>query len=122
MGRRLRRREAQATGRERFAERPAHRGDVVVGGGLVAAVAHRDPPQRRVADEEPGVHRERAVEAVEVLPERLPVPGHAGGEGLEGHALDAGEHAHEVVGFARGQRRDREAAVAADDRRDAVQR
>ena len=88
----------------------------------MAAIAHGHASQRRVADEEPGVHRECAVETVEVLPEGLPVPRHAGGEGLEGHALDAGEHAHEVVGFARGQRRDREAAVAADDRRDAVQR
>ena len=88
----------------------------------MAALAHGDSSQRRVADEEPGVHCERAVEAVEVLAKGLPVPWHAGGEGLEGHALDAGEHAHEVVGFARSQRRDREAAVAADDRRDAVQR
>ena len=38
------------------------------------------------------------------------------------HALDPGEHAHQVVAVLGAERRDREAAVAADHRRDAVQR
>jgi hypothetical protein len=77
-----------------LAERPAHLRNVAVGGRFVAAFAHGDPSQRRVPDEEPGIHCQLAVETVEVLPEGLPVPRHAGGERLEGHALDAGEHAH----------------------------
>jgi hypothetical protein len=86
-----------------------------------SGLAHHDAAQRRVPDEEPGVDGERAVEAIEVLAEGLPVPRHALGQRLERHALDARQHPHEVVGLARRQRRDREAAVAADDRRDAVQ-
>ncbi len=48
--------------------------------------------------------------------------GHAFGQRRERHALDPGEHAHEVVAVLGAERRDREPAVAADDRRHAVQR
>ena len=85
-------------------------------------VTHDHATDRRVADEEAGVHREHAVEAVEVLSRRRPVPRHALRERLERHALDAGEHLHQVVAGARPERRDREAAVPADHRRHAVQR
>ncbi len=65
-----------------------------------------------------------SVEGVEVLGGAGPVPRHAGLEGLERHALDPGQHAHEVVavGGVVAERGDGEAAVAADDRGDAVQR
>ena len=43
-------------------------------------------------------------------------------EALERHALDAREHAHQVVARPGRERRDREAAVAADHGRDAVER
>ena len=43
-------------------------------------------------------------------------------ERVERHALDAGEHAHQVVAVLGRERRDREAAVPADHRRHAVQR
>ena len=55
-------------------------------------------------------------------PKRPPVPRHALGERGERHALDPGQHAHEVVAVLGPERRDREAAVAADHGRHAVQR
>ena len=88
----------------------------------VASLAHHDAADRRVADEEAGVDGERAVEPVEVLGRRRPVPRHTLCERLERHALDAGEHPHQVVAVPRPERRDREPAVAADHGRDAVQR
>ena len=59
---------------------------------------------------------------VEVLAEAAPVPRHAFGERGERHALDPRQHAHQVVAVLGLERRDREAAVAADHGRDAVQR
>ena len=53
-------------------------------------------------------------------PKRLPLPRHALLEGHEGHALDLGHHPAGVVGVGLLQRRQREAAVAADDAGDAV--
>ncbi len=55
-------------------------------------------------------------------PKRAPVPRHAFGECGERHAFDAGQHPHQVVAVLGSERRDREAAVAADHGRDAVQR
>ena len=55
---------------------------------------------------------------------RRPVPRHAVAQRLERHALDPGQHAHEVVavGGVGRQRRDGEAAVARERGGDAVQR
>ncbi len=75
-----------------------------------------------MTDEEPRVDREVTVDAVEVLTEGAPVVGDARDEGLQGHALDAGEHAGQVLGLAGFDRRDREAAVPADDAGHAVER
>ena len=75
-----------------------------------------------MAHEEPGVHRQAAVDAVEVLAEGAPVVRHGREQRLERHPLDARQHARDVVDLARLDRREREAAVAADDRGDAVQR
>ena len=88
-------------------------------------VARSPITTRRIVEwptRKPGVGRERAVDAVEVLAEAPPVPRHAFGERGERHALDPRQHAHQVVAVLGSERRDREAAVAADHRRDAVQR
>ena len=106
----------------RAAGRPSRSTSSVGGRPLGGGSAHDDPAQGGVPDHEPGVERERAVEPVEVLGGAGPVPGHALLERLERHALDPGEHAHEVVGRAAGQRGDGEAAVAAEHGGDAVQR
>ena len=64
--------------------------------------------------QEASVDRERAVDAVEVLAEARPVPRHAFLERLERHALDAGEHPHQVLAVLGLERRDAEPAVPAD--------
>ena len=113
--------EAQPARGEGLGEQGAHGGDLVVGRHLLAAVgAHDLAPQGAVPHQEPGVDAQPAVQRVEVLPEGRPVPGHAVLEGGEGHPLDLGHHLADVVrvlGVDGGQR---EAAVAADDRRHAV--
>ncbi len=94
----------------------------LVGRGLVAdgVGAHHVAAEGAVADEEAGVDADAAVEPVEVLAEGLPAPVDALLERGEGHALDLGHHAPEVVGVLGVQRGQGEAAVAADDRGDAV--
>ena len=64
----------------------------------------------------------RAVDAVEPLAEGVPVPRGARLQRVEGHAFDGGHHAHHVVDVLVGNRRDGEAAVAADHGGDAVER
>ena len=100
--RRLRRGEAEAAGLQGLAEQARHRVDLL-GLRRVAdrVVAHHHAAQRAVADEEPGVHGERPVEAAQVLAEGAPVVGHAREQRLKGHALDAGEHPGQVLGLAR---------------------
>jgi hypothetical protein len=75
-----------------------------------------------MADEEARVHREAALEAREVFVEAAPVPGHARFERRERDAFDAREHLAQVVARFFTEGRDAEAAVAAEDRRDAVER
>ena len=55
-------------------------------------------------------------------PKLAPVPRHAFLQRADRHALDARQHVQQVVGVLGLERRDREAAVAADHGRDAVQR
>ena len=119
--RRVREREADRPRRERSRQLTSHRGDLV-GVGRVAdrLAAHDVPADRAVADEEPGIDRHVAVEPVEVLGKRLPAPVGAVLERGERHALDLGHHLAQVVVVARPQRGEREAAVAPDDRGDAV--
>lgn len=50
----------------------------------VGALAHRDPPERRVPHQEPGVEREPAVEAREVLVEAVDGPRHAARQARSG--------------------------------------
>ena len=72
--------------------------------------------------EEPSVHRDATVEALEVLPEALPVPVDPGFERDERHALHLRHHPTRVVGVARLQRGQREPAVAAEHRGHSVER
>ena len=74
---------------ERLAELGAHLGDLL-GGGLAAdgVGAHHVATDRAVTGEEAGVHRDGALELVEELAERLPLPVDALLERGEGHALD----------------------------------
>ena len=113
VGRRQGGREAESAGLDRLVQQAHHLGELV-GRGLVAdgVGAHDVPAQGAVADHEPGVDAERAVEAVEVLGERLPLPVDALLEGGERHALDLGHHAAQVVGVVGMERREGEAAVA----------
>ena len=70
----------------------------------------------------PAFRRERAVDAVEVLAEGRQSHGTPSASDVERHALDAGQHAHQVVAVLGSERRDREPAVAADHGGHAVQR
>ena len=83
------------------AELGAHRGDLLRGGLAADRVgAHHVAADRAVPDEEAGVHRDLAVEPVEVLAEGLPLPVDALLERGERHALDLGHHPAQVVGVA----------------------
>ena len=86
-------------------------------------VAHHDAPERGMTAEEPGIDRDAAlVDPIEVVAERLPVPGHALLQRGQRDALDARHQPREVVDVLVGCRREREPAVAAEHRRDAVHR
>ena len=63
-----------------------------------------------------------ALEPLEPLRERLPAPVESRAQRLDGHALDAGHHAHDVVGVIGSGGREPEPTVAADDGRDAMER
>ncbi len=114
-------REAEPAG---AIDSPQHARHLVelLGRGFVAdgVGAHHVAAQAAVADEEPGVDRGVAVERVEVLAERLPAPRHARLERFQRHAFDLGHHAADVVAVLGADRRQRETAVAADDRGHAV--
>src|SRR2546422_444110 len=87
------------------------------------ARAHAGVAARRVADEGRDVRSHAPpLERTQVAREVLPRPRDARAQRLDGHALDEEEELHErlAVGLAAG--RDREAAVAHDDGRDAVPR
>ena len=121
VGERERGREADPAGIDRLVQQPHHPVDLL-GGRLVAdgVRSHHVAAQRAVADVEHRVHRDVAVESVEIVAESRPVPGHAVLEGRQRHALDPRHHAPEVVGVLLGERREGEAAVAVGDRGDAV--
>ena len=71
-----------------------------LGGVADRVAAHHVAADRAVADEEPGVDGDVAVQPVEVLGERLPIPVGAVLERGERHAFDLGHHLAEVVGVA----------------------
>ncbi len=80
-----------------------------------------------MAHHETGVGHQGAVQPIEEVGSRRPVPRHTLLQALERHALDASEHAHEVLGVVAssltvGKRGDAEPAVASDHGRDTVRR
>src|SRR5438105_3640362 len=111
------RREAERAAVERVVYE-LHHGVELLGRrwALGRSLAHGNAPYGRVTDEEAGVHGQPAVDTIEVLAERVPVPSAL--ERSDGHALDDRHHALHVVDVlgvcpaptaARAERRDREA-------------
>ena len=69
---------------------------------------------------EPGVDTDVAIETPEVVGEGFPRPVGAMLKGRQRHAFYLSHHAAQVITVARAKRRQREAAVAANDGSDAV--
>ena len=112
------RREADRPGLDRLAHDLGHGLDLVGCrlGVLAAAVAHHVRPHGAVGDERAHVDGAgHAVELVEVLGERLPVPAHALGEGGAGDVLDALHELDQPRPLGRVGRGEADAAVAHDD-------
>jgi hypothetical protein len=121
--RRARRREAQRARVERLVHQRGHLRDVVRRGRLVggAAVAHDVRPQRAVRHLGAEIDRERPPrERVEVLRERLPLPGDALGHRGARDVFDALHQPDEPGVAVRRGGREPDAAVAHDRGRDAV--
>ena len=113
--------EAETARLEGLGQQGAHGGDLLVGGDLFAAGGtHHLAPKGAVADQEPGVNAELAVEGLEVFGEGRPVPWDALLEGGQRHALDLGHHPPDVVGVLGIDRRQGEPAVPSNHGRDAV--
>ncbi len=122
---RARRREAERAGLHRLTHDDGHRRDVVGSGRFVrrAALAHRIGAHRAVRHLHADVDRERAaVERVEVLGERLPAPVHPLAQRRTGDVLDAFHQPDEPLLGTGAYGREADAAVARDDRGDAVTR
>ncbi len=104
MGRGTRRGETHRTVQESLVKGGGHLVELA-GCGFVThgVVAHDPTAERRVADEESGVHADRAFEARKPLGKGRPAPLHARPQGRKWHALDIGHHPEEVlsVGHAR---------------------
>ena len=106
---------------EALAHDLTHRRDLVgASGPLVGLRPHHVVADRGVADEGDDVHAQALVEDVEVLAERLPPPIDALGERGERHLLDEVEEPGQRVAVLGPAGRERDAAVAGDDRRHAV--
>ena len=105
-------------------EQLLHRREVVGGRrALRRALAHDDAADRRVTDEEAGVGRERAVDPVEVLAEATSSPTARPPRARTTDMPSTRASIRmQVVAVLGAERRDREAAVAADHGRHAVQR
>ena len=119
-----RRREAERARLDGLLHDAGHRGDVVVGGRLVAgaALAHRVAAHRAVRDLRAEIDGERPLlDGVEVLGEALPLPGDALGQRGAGDVLDAFHQLDQPLFAAGADRREPDAAVAADHGGDAVQ-
>ena len=120
--RRLRRGEPDGAGLDGFTDERPHRVDLVVGRLAFGGRRAEDvQPQRGVPD-----HRRHiqtlvdAVECVEIFGEGLERPVDPGFECLDRHALDVLKRAGDHTPMLGACRRNREAAVAHHDRRDAV--
>ena len=69
-----------------------------------------------MADQEAGVYRNVALERVEIVGKASPVPRATLAQAVQRHALDTGEHVHEILAAIVGERGNAETAVAANDR------
>jgi hypothetical protein len=119
---RQRGREAEAARRDRVVQQADHLLELLGRRFTVGrAGAHHVAAQGAVTDQEADVQPDVAVERAEVVGERAPTPRHTGLERGQRHAFDLRHHAAQVVGVFGRERREREAAVAGDDARDAVQ-
>ncbi len=86
-------------------------------------VAHHDMPDRGVTAEEAGIHRDPPLlDTIEVVAEALPVPRHALLQRGQRDAFDPRHQPRQVVDVFVAAGREREAAVAAEHRRDTMQR
>ena len=116
-------REAQRAGLDGLAHEAGHvRQFFVVGLDVVrAALAHHVAAQRAVRDLRRDVHHARlAVDGVEVLREGLPLPGDAGRHRRGRDVLDGVEQVQQPLALGGADGGEADAAVAHDDRRDAV--
>jgi hypothetical protein len=106
--------EAAGASLQGLAQKGAHLGDVVVGGGLAGdgAVTHHVDAQRIVGDLRDQVHGVGKVERVEVAGEVLPGPADALGEHAAGDVLHALHELDESRAIAGPHRREADAAVA----------
>ena len=121
VGRRLRGRQPESAGVQGVVQHGDHLLDLLWAGLAADGVAaHRGQPQRRVTDQETGIDGDPAVEAVEPVAERCPAPVEAGPQRVQRHPLHPREHPGQVVLLVGCRGRQREAAVAAEDRGDAV--
>ena len=121
---RLRRGEAQRTRGQRVVQQALHLRDLIVGRGPAdRVVPHHDPSQHRMPAHESGVHADTtAFDAIEIVAERRPIPRHPLLQRGQRDALDACHQARQVVDVRVAAGRERESAVAAEHRRDAVHR
>ena len=122
VGERTTGRESEAAGVQRLGQERFH-GLQLVGGGLAAGgvVLHHGASNGAVADHAGHVDPEVALEAVQEVTERPPVPVQAERQGGRGHALHLDEHGGQVVGVGLvADGGDGEAAVAHDHAGDAV--
>ena len=104
-------------------EQPGHLLDLPLAGTLRGGgVAHHHPPHRRVTREKAGVDGDATLQPVEPAAEGCPVPVETRLQRLQRHALDPRQHAHQVGGVLAPGGCQAEAAVAADDGGDPVQR
>ncbi len=117
--------EAEGAGADGLEHNGAHGLDVLGRGRLVAGapLAHDVGPHRRVRDLGADVDRPAPLlERVEILGEGLPLPLDPLGQRRAGDVLDALHEADEPVVAVGLGRREPDAAVAHDERRDAVPR
>ncbi len=126
MGRRRARGETGRTCLDGHVDDPAHLLQLGPGGGtLVGIVAHHEQAHRGVTDIAAVVQADSvALHRIEVVGERLEaIPRHTRLEGVEAHVLDVLQRAGDQLDAGRPlDRRDGEAAVAGNHRRDTVER
>ena len=115
--------EAEGAGAQRLDGQPAHLGDVLAVGLLQAngAVAHDIDAQRVVGDLRADIDGVRpALQRIEVFGEGLPIPCQSLGQHDARNFLDAFHQVHQRRAMLRPHRREPDAAIAENRRRDPV--